>query len=303
MTTWTSALTPGVTFEVVNVTPAIAKEYLEHLPARQRLLSTRTVDRYSNDLLAGEFAFTGDSIKFDADGNLIDGQHRCTAIVEADTTAPVLVIRGLPTEAIRFFDAGRPRTFADDLRIKGYASHSALAAIAARRWHWEHGNYGYMGVPYVMNPMYANTSPTRAQLWRTLDENPGLPETTRHAQRIMRYARNVPLSVLGLSWYLLGEANVDSRESFFHELCYGSEQTGPEYPINVLRRVVTQRMDRNQRRPGEVWLAYIIKAFNAWDDGRTLSYLRMPSPARWNVWPMPNGIERPGAPAPQGSEE
>lgn len=294
MTAFSSPLVPGLTFEIVNLTPQLAKEYLEHLPQRQRQLSDRTVDRYAADLLSDQFPFTGDSIKFDVDGNLIDGQHRCNAVVAAEVPTPMLVIRGLAPDMIKFFDGGRARRFSDDLRIQGYANHMMLSAITNRVWHWEHGNYGYTEVPFVANPLYANTTPTRAMLWHTLENHPELPEVVTHANRLYRYTRNAPASVTGLVWLLLGQVDVDAREKFFYELIEGPAQNGPEYPINVLRKALTRQLSVNEDRPGHVWLAYYIKAYNAWAEGRSLSYLRMPTPSRWNNWPLPLGLPRPG---------
>lgn len=290
----TSPLVPGVTFEVVLVTPELAQEYLEALPERQRSLSERSVDRYASDLLADQFPFTGDSIKFNTAGELIDGQHRCQAILAAEVAAPILVICGLDDGTIRFLDGGRTRKFPDDLKINGYANHTAVAAITTRVWNWQHGNYGYMGVPFVQNPLYANTAPTRAQLWQQLKEEPTLAETATHAIRIHRYLPNAPVSVIGLMWWLLGQVDIDAREKFFYELTMGSEQTGPEYPINVLRRTLTRAMNPGEDREGHIWLAYFVKGYNYWAEGRSISYLRMPVPIRWNNLPIPTGLARPG---------
>lgn len=286
-----SPLAPGITFEVVNLTPELAEEFLTHLPQRQRSLSPATVDMYSADMLEGEWIFTGDAIRFDTDGNLIDGQHRCTAVVESGRTVPAVVIRGLNEDAILNLDNGRRRSFGDDLRIKGYPNHTALAALVGRVWHWEHGNFAYKGVPMVRNAVYANTSPTRAQLWATLAEHPELVEITTHGQRVMRYLPNITISVIAFSWWLLGEADVDRREKFFHELVQGSSVNSPEYPITVLKRVATRRMGPSERLEGWVWLAYVIKAWNAWYNEQSISYLRMPTPARWDTLPRPMGLD------------
>lgn len=286
-----SDLTPGVTFEVVNLTPDLAEEYLAKLPERQRTLSQPSVDMYASDMLEGEWIFAGDPIRFNVNDELVDGQHRCTAVRESGRAVPALVIRGLDADAILNLDNGRRRTFADDLRIKGYANHTALASLVARVWHWEHGNFGYKGVPMVRHALYANTNPTRSQLWATLLEHPELIEVTTHAQRIYRYLGNVSVTVIGFSWWLLGQADVDRREKFFHELVTGSSQNNPEYPINVLRRVATRRMGSAEKLQSWVWLAYVIKAWNAWYNEQSISFLRMPTPARWDTLPRPMGLE------------
>jgi hypothetical protein len=295
-------LVPGVTFEVIQLTPEVAKELLDRLPERQRAQSQRSIDRYASDLLEGEFPFTGDPIRVDVNGELIDGQHRCVAVMETGITVPALVIRGLPTERIRYFDGGRPRRFQDDLRIAGYANHANLATLTTRVWHWQHGNYGYMGIPYVRNAIYSNTQPTRAQLWATLHNTDNLPSAVTNGNRIGARMPNAPVSVISFVWWLLGTNNLDAREKFFHELVDGSVDNGAAYPINVLRRQLTRRMGPTEAREGYVWIVYFIKAYNAWVEGRSISYLRMPVPVRWNSLPMPHGMERPGLDTEIGQE-
>ena len=286
-----SALIPGITMEIVELTPELAKEFLDRLPERQRNMSHPTVDQYASDMLEGEWYFLGDPIRFDPEGWLIDGQHRCTSVVESGKPVPAMVLRGLPSDRMRVLDTGRKRTFADALRIEGYSNHTNLSAITTRIWHWEHGNFAYKGVPMVQNALYAQTTPTHAQLWATFEAHPNLPETTTHAQRLYRYTSNVPASVTGFAWWLLGKSDLNKREAFFHELVQGSTQNSPEYPINVLRRVVTRRMSPNERPEGWVWLAYYIKAWNAWYNEQSISLLRMPAPARWNTLPQPMGLD------------
>lgn len=297
MTTWQSDLVPGVGFEVKILTPTLAADFLTRLPERQRLLSPRSVDRYATDMNDKQFPFTGDPIRFNVAGELIDGQHRCHAVIESGESVPVLVITGLQ-DVIHFIDGGRTRRFPDDLRINGYANHVALAALVSRVWHFEHGNYGYQGVPYIQDALYANVQPSRSQLWQTLRAHPELVEVITNAHRVHRYLPNAPLSVTALVWYLLGSIDVDAREKFFYELTQGADQTGPEYPITVLRRTLTRAMNPGESREGHIWLAYYVKGYNAWAEGRTISYLRMPVPVRWNSLPLPVGMERPLVTAP-----
>lgn len=284
---WTSPLLPGLKFRVVMLDPKMAADLLDRLPERQRRQSVRSIDRYAGDMLDGEFPFTGDAIRLNDKGELDDGQHRCQAVIASGVSIPTLIIEGLPPERIRNYDSGRNRNFADDLRINGYRNHALLGSLTARVWHWLHGNYGYMGVPMVQNPLYSNTSPTRAQLWSVLQDHEELVEITTHAQRVARSTPNVTATVNGMAWWLFGQVDVDLREMFFHELVNGSEENGAEYPINVLRRAATRRMRPTENREQYVWLAYYIRTWNAWLAGETLSYLRMPTPVRWDTLPQP----------------
>lgn len=68
--------------------------------------------RLTNDVISGRWNYNnGDSIKFDVNGNLIDGQHRILSHIGANKAFPTFVIMGLPPEAIGQIDMNLPRKF------------------------------------------------------------------------------------------------------------------------------------------------------------------------------------------------
>lgn len=89
------ALTNGESFstEVIDVGPPIAKEWLELNHERNRTVSWPRVKTISRDMKAGAWKLTHQAICFGGDGKLIDGQHRLYAVVDADVTVPMLVVR------------------------------------------------------------------------------------------------------------------------------------------------------------------------------------------------------------------
>lgn len=61
----------------------------------------------------------GEAIKFSNTGRLLDGQHRLLACVESGCSVRTLVIRGLPEDTQETMDAGKSRTMANVLELKG----------------------------------------------------------------------------------------------------------------------------------------------------------------------------------------
>lgn len=116
--------------EVRKIDPETVERWLG-LNKRNRSLDPRTVDRYARDMEAGAWQFTGEAIKFNADGDLIDGQHRLAAIIKSGSTVECLVIDGLETVTQDVMDSGRGRTAADALKIRGEPSANHVAAVAA----------------------------------------------------------------------------------------------------------------------------------------------------------------------------
>lgn len=111
---------------VINVTPEIAAEWLNANTINRPLRRT-VVDGYKAALARGEYRLTHQGIAFAVTGELIDGQHRLTAISEmpANFTLPIMVTRGLPLEANKGIDQGLKRSHSDVLEVP-----PGLAAVA-----------------------------------------------------------------------------------------------------------------------------------------------------------------------------
>lgn len=95
--------------EVVEVTPRTAAEWLT-LNRRNRRARTLLVSKYAADMAAGQWRMAGEPIKFDTSGNLLDGQHRLSAVMLSGATVTMLVVRGLPPESQAVMDSGSART-------------------------------------------------------------------------------------------------------------------------------------------------------------------------------------------------
>jgi hypothetical protein len=99
--------------ETVHVTPAMAEEWLK-ANSVNRAISRATVEMLVAEILSGSWVLTEQGIAFDIAGNLVDGQHRLTAIVRAGKTVPIRVTHNAPSiRAPR--DRGRGRRVGDFL--------------------------------------------------------------------------------------------------------------------------------------------------------------------------------------------
>lgn len=80
-----------------------------------RKISAILVDRLSSALRAGDFICTNNGIGLDQSGNLIDGQHRLSAIVKTGISAKMVVCTYSGNTTAKFIplDCGKPRSLAD----------------------------------------------------------------------------------------------------------------------------------------------------------------------------------------------
>lgn len=100
------------------ITPAIAREYLKKNTDRNRKLSKKVVENYAATMREGNWYATHQGIAFNAKGELIDGQHRLKAIIEANVPVVMNVTRGVESENGFFaVDIGRKRTMADTINM------------------------------------------------------------------------------------------------------------------------------------------------------------------------------------------
>jgi hypothetical protein len=267
---------PRPSYEVVDITPDKAREMLTY-NTHNRNLRGRVVAAYAEDMRSGGWVEDGQSLKFAVDGALLDGQHRLAAIVEADTTVRMLVVRNLPNQAQENMDTQAKRTFSDVLKLRGEERAVALAAACRRVHFWEAGYQRSRG---------ANITPTNRQLLQTLDKYPWLRETVAITQSVQL---QVPIhgSILALCHWLFVQIDADDCDHFFKRLSDGVNLADGD-PIHVLRRTVFKENTERARIADGVMLAYVIKAWNAFREGRKISILRYrPGGANPEQFPEP----------------
>lgn len=113
--------------EIVSV--AMAKEYLARaLPNRP--ISETVVARYVADMADSLWINNGQPIVFSDAGELLDGQHRLSAIIKYGQPVSMMVVRGVPRQAFVTMDSGKPRKLPDVLGIEGYKYRFNLAACS-----------------------------------------------------------------------------------------------------------------------------------------------------------------------------
>lgn len=115
--------------QLMTVTPDLAKAWLTNQHTN-RPLNRNHVDALKREIIAGNWTVTHQGIALDRMGKLVDGQHRCAAIVAADTPVAMLVTFGLEYEdALRAVDQGKIRLRGQLFAMKGETQAGHKAAI------------------------------------------------------------------------------------------------------------------------------------------------------------------------------
>lgn len=283
---------------LVTMTPQAAEEILATNTKGQRSISPGTVAKYASDMGTEDWQFNGAAVLISNKNELLDGQHRLTAIKESGRSQIMLVVRGVDADAMATIDAGRGRSYADILKIREYANHSYLAGITARVWQWFHGNYGVSNAARVQNPTHLGSAPSHAQRdfwWKRVEEvyEISLPAATTFGMTASRKMAAMDLGGIspgtyGLAWIILSTIDKYTRDQFFNELLDGSENPNTGDPTVALRNRLNRLKPREQFDNIDQ-LDALFTAYNAWTRNTpltTISTLRM---VRWNTVAMPIG--------------
>lgn len=104
-----------MTMTYEHITPDLAAEYLKRNSVN-RTLTKSTYVSYARDIVAGDWTEkTSNSISFDEDGRLVDGQHRLNAIVRAGRAVDMWVCRNVSSAGV--YDNNRKRSASDQITI------------------------------------------------------------------------------------------------------------------------------------------------------------------------------------------
>lgn len=241
---------------------------------------TRKMTSYARDMRAGNWQFNGDSIKFDLDRELIDGQNRLMAIVLSGVTVPLLVVRGLARKSQETMDIGAARSFGDALKMRGHSCWNEKASATALLFRWN------------LNAAASTaTIPSIAELMATFEANPWIDSD---ATLWMRIARQTPLtpSQAAVTWGELSRIDATDAADFFARL--GSDSGHQEGdPVLALRRALAIGSGsggvRGSRIHVRATLALTFKAWNKYRNGEKVTLLSYRAGgARPEEFPMPH---------------
>jgi hypothetical protein len=276
----------GINFYLVKITPALAKDMLTANAVGQRNPSAATIDRYEADIAVGAWKFAGDPIRYNAAGNLIDGQHRLAAISAGEEDVVNMVITGLDPDVMSAIDTGRRRSLPDLLRIEqpDIKYPKTIATILARLWYHEVANcYFVKGVARAAAPSELNSAtPSFAQLIDTMHRwqakvGTSLEQAAKWGH--MAYGTNPGITppTFGTVYMLLSGFDKDVREVIFHELVYEPRTTSSGYPVNALRaRLLRLNSNANERWSPQVQHHFLGLIVNAMMSGDEINTMRTP---------------------------
>ena len=101
---------------------------------KNRNLSKTTIITYVDQMVRGQWKLTSQTITFDKDGLLIDGQHRLAAVVKSKLSQTFLIARGGNHDDIfKTYDTGKKRSAGDVLSIENIKNANGISGTIKKQ--------------------------------------------------------------------------------------------------------------------------------------------------------------------------
>jgi hypothetical protein len=246
--------------ETLLITPEMAEKWLEG-QALNRSLRRGVVNRYARDMAANKWHQSGEAIKFNGNGKLIDGQHRLAGCVKAKTPFKSLVVTNLDSEGAHVLDTGARRTAADHMTLAGIPSSALAAGVCS--WACKYG------ADQLENRQYQVS----------IGEILGLYE--KYADRIdasvamgYRLKAIASSSHIGFLRFMIGDT-IQANE-FFDDIYTGANLAADNPALKFRNLSMANKSSKTIKKyPPHMMLALLIKAWNSYSNGIPMQILRM----------------------------
>jgi hypothetical protein len=259
------------------VTPEMAQAWLQR-NTRNRYLRPRLIDKYARDMAAGRWMLNGESIKFDTDGNVLDGQNRLHAIVKSGVSVHTFVAVGLDGVSQRTMDSGSARTAADNLVMDGIPNAASLAAAARLAIAWLNGKLKH--AEQANHGLDISTG----EIMDFCSEYPEFPAAVNTAMSWK--STGLRTGPLGFTFWATRDIDKAQAVEFFTSMAE-LRTDGPGDPRLALLRRLQSAKENKETLSSVTQCYFVFRAWNAYRSDQRLAHLPSASRAGSNRWSDP----------------
>ncbi|MBA7700992.1 hypothetical protein ES703_109718 [subsurface metagenome] len=205
-----------------------------------------------------EWVTNGDSIRFDVNGQLRDGQHRLRMVKQTGIPIEVIVVRDIVPEAFKTMDVGKKRSLGDVLFIEHETNHAQLGYALGFIWR------------YLSRKMTGKVG-SYEEHFKVLHAHPGIRDSVSFYLNLAR-----PLSTPGWSaittssHYLFSQVEATEANDFIEKYVTGLGLVEATDPIKVLHEQVVKYASAPRRPSAAQIFALIVRAWNACKAGQSV---------------------------------
>jgi hypothetical protein len=252
----------NITAQVETIGPELATAYLR-LNKMNRQPAVRAVEKLANDMAKGNWYLTGDTIKFDNDGILIDGQHRLMAVIRCGIPQQFLVVRNVAKEAKIATDTGKPRVLSNVLEFDNCKNSKETAGITKAAYEFHYGKQNLQRVT------------SHFEMIKFLNEHPEIHESASWNASNRKFFGTIgPMPVWGTMHFTTGTISHEMRDEYFS--LFKLPPQNAKHPITVARNTLTMNYKRGRFTASRNWVwAVAIKSWNAMVENREVSMFKI----------------------------
>lgn len=254
--------------EWMKIGPREAEKLLA-TSAINRRLRPRLVECYAEDMREGLWDETGEAIKLSRTGQLLDGQHRLNAIIEAGVTLELLVVRGLGDQSQALMDQGASRTAKDALDLAGTSYASWSSAIA--RWVLLAGEPG----PGMEQALKKKAS--TARIMKTVAENPDIGHAAARYPSLQNHIPGSPTAI-GYSWFWMNRIDPAACHEFFDamvNMSFSFQRDPRKAALRTLQRLGDHGINPSSKDKAFATVSVLTRAWNGWRAGEEMETIRV----------------------------
>jgi hypothetical protein len=238
--------------EVMTVTPQAATEWLR-CNKNNRPVRKSHVAFLASEIVKGNWQVNGQAIIIAEDEQVLDGQHRLFAIIEAGIAIKTMVVYGITPEAFRTIDTGAVRTGSDALSLHFHdvGRHAVAAVATAAQWchRLERGG------------VYTNSKLSNTDVITYVQTHPSLLQCAETLLSFPKESRPISVGV-GTALLEMFSRKDDEAADLFMKNFYLGEGLSRNDPEYVLRQMLLRDAQKKSRYPAAIRVRMIIKAWN-----------------------------------------
>lgn len=245
----------SIVAEVVTITPDNATAWLRcnrhNRPTRRAHIAF-----LADEILRDNWQVNGQAIVIAEDEQVLDGQHRLMAIIEAGKSIQTLVVYGISPEAFRTIDTGAVRTGADALCLHFPQESPSIIKCVATAVQWcvrlERGMVTRGG---------GTTKTSNTDCIEYVKNHPSLMQCAETLSGYPKDAR--PLSIgCGTALYEMFARKSSPMADDFMQRFYTGESLERSDPEWLLRQALIKDANSTSRLPAVARMRMMIKGWN-----------------------------------------
>lgn len=247
--------------KVEIITPNIARGLLE-TTIINRDIRPMHVRALAGEMESGRWVLNGESLIISDQGSLLDGQHRCQAVVDSGQSIETIVVRGVHASVFDTLNSGKQRTFQDVLEIRGEPNARILANAAKRLWRFYQGDLKAQ-----------KKTPSNKELAQFLLCHSPLKESADFISGLVNTNAILPRGLACFGHYLFATHDKERADRFFEQVMSGVGLELGTGPWHFRERLLKRKASKHMMSIKEV-TALMIKAWNAYKQNTPLKRLK-----------------------------